>query len=61
MSLLTDVVCITILHCIYHHHCDTDVMVNNDNICCIVYNSDTYHIEDSVLVLCNFYNVQLVI
>ena len=46
--------------CICHHHCDTDVTINNDNICCIVYNSNTCHREDSVLVHYNFYNVLLV-
>jgi len=23
------------MRCIYHHHCDTDALVNNDNICCM--------------------------
>jgi len=43
------------MRCIYHHHCDTDVTVNNDNIWCIVYSSDMCRIEDSVLVHYSFY------
>ena len=48
------------MRCTLHHHCDTDAVVDNDNICYIIYNFDMYRSEDSVLVHHNFCNVLLV-